>query len=213
VGSANLSSEKGYFVDCSVECQKGQFSAAVSQYLYYFTNYIFLAPTGEWSKLPHAGQIYRYMQSAAVMGGLEVSTTQEFGKHLELLINGEWLMNKQVGNDGDYPLPFSPPANIFAELSYKLKPEGKLGSTKVSVHCKKAFEQNRIARNEAVTPGYQIIGLGLHTTIKTVGRKLLVDVQAHNIFNTKYYNHISFYRKLEIPEPGRNIQVLLSMPF
>ena len=212
MGSANLSSEKGYFIDGSAEYQKGQFSVAVSPYLYYFTNYIFLAPTGEWSKLPHAGQIYRYMQSEAVMGGFEVSATQEFGKHLELLVNGEWLMNKQVGSNGGYPLPFSPPANIFAELSYKLKPEGKLGGTKVSVHCKKAFEQNRIARNEAVTPGYQIIGLGLHTTIKTGGKKILVNVQAHNILNTKYFNHISFYRKLEIPEPGRNIQVLLSMP-
>ena len=146
---------------------------------------------------------------------IEITSTANLGKHLELLINGEWLINSQVKKDGheSYPLPFSPPANLFAELTYKVNPDGDNESTRFSVHCKSVLKQTRIARNEDVTPGYSIVGLGFHTKIKTGPSKILIDIQAHNIFNQKYFNHISFYRKLEIPEPGRNIQVLLSFPF
>ncbi len=212
-GSANLSSEKGYFVDGSIEIRKGNNSFMISPYLYYFSNYIFLSPSLEWSELSHAGQIYRYLQSKAIMGGVEFTSNVEIGKHLDLLLNGEWLMNAQTGNveNSGYPLPFSPPANFFAELSYKLQPNNE--GAKISVHSKSALKQSRIARNESITPGYFSFGMGFHTSVKAGSTKLLIDVHAHNIFNNKYFNHISFYRKLEIPEPGRNVQILLSLPF
>lgn len=212
-GSANLSSEKGYFVDGSFEIRKGNSSIMVTPYLYYFSNYIFLSPSLEWSALPHAGQIYRYMQSEAMMGGVEFTSNIAMGNRMNLLFNGEWLINAQTGDDENsgYPLPFSPPANFFAELSYKLQPNNE--GAKISIHGKSALKQSRIARNESITPGYFSFGMGFHTSLKAGSTKLLIDVHAHNIFNNKYFNHISFYRKLEIPEPGRNVQILLSLPF
>lgn len=39
-----------------------------------------------------------------------------------------------------------------------------------------------------------------------------VDIQAKNILDTKYMEHTSFYRLIEMPEQGRNIVLSMSIP-
>ena len=43
--------------------------------------------------------------------------------------------------------------------------------------------------------------------------RFFTDFQIRNVFDTPFYNHLSFYRKLNVPEPGRNVQVILKIPF
>jgi len=40
-----------------------------------------------------------------------------------------------------------------------------------------------------------------------------VQVGVQNVFNTKYYQHNSFYRPLDIPAMGRSIYCLIKIPF
>lgn len=74
-------------------------------------------------------------------------------------------------------------------------------------------DQNRVARNEDPTPGAQLLHLGAGFRIPMSGTDIEVTLSARNLLNTKYYNHLSFYRKVEIPEPGRNFQLLIKIPF
>jgi iron complex outermembrane receptor protein len=40
-----------------------------------------------------------------------------------------------------------------------------------------------------------------------------VALQVQNLFNTKYFNHTSYYRLINVPEPGRNLVVNVYIPF
>ena len=68
-GDTNLKSEQGWQMDASYNLRYNGFSISVSPFVSWFSNYIFLRPTGEWSVLPHAGQIYRYTGAEALFAG------------------------------------------------------------------------------------------------------------------------------------------------
>lgn len=215
-GDNQLSAEKGYYADAGLEWKNEGFQLEINPYAYYFSNYLYLNPTGEWSKLPHAGQIYRYSESKAILSGIEVSFLKHFWHNLEVHLNAEYIRNEQISDNSNerYPLPFTPPANFFVEFQYEINSSSQtFQETNFFVHCKSSFDQNRVARNEQNTPGYQVFGMGINSTINWGKNTFELVLQANNIFDSKYFNHLSFYRKLEIPEPGRNIQLLIKIPF
>jgi iron complex outermembrane receptor protein len=214
-GDPNLDAEKDYVLDTKLNYRKNSFSASVSPYLYYFENYIFLNPSGQFSILPHAGQIYQFTQSEALLTGIEFDFNTVFAEKWHTQFTFEYLYNRQVTNDRsrNFPLPFSPPVNGFLEVGYEfLQKLNTFNDTEVFANSAFAFEQDRIAQNEEITPGYQIFGGGLRTNLEIGNFKAIVNLQVTNIFNTRYLNHTNFYRALEIPEMGRNIQLMLKTP-
>lgn len=214
-GDENLDPEKGYVFDTKLNYSKNSFRASVSPYAYYFGNYIFLNPSGIFSILPHSGQIYQFTQSEALLTGVELDLEKTFFNKLHAQFIFEYLYNKQVTSSGarNFPLPFTPPINGFGELSYSILENSSLFSkTEIFGNTAFALEQKRIAQNEAITPGYQIFGGGFRTGLHIGNFKADVNVQITNLFNTKYFNHTNFYRALEIPEMGRNIQLMLKIP-
>ncbi len=215
-GDANLDSEKGYYADMSMEYRENKWSMGLSPYAYYFSNYLFLQPTGTWSSLPHAGQVYQYSQSAAILAGLEWSAHLQIAPRLKAEATVEYVYNRQVSSEPSkrYPLPFTPPLNGFLELGYQLKNAAAWhGKTRFFVNSRMAASQNRVARNEKATDGYVIFGAGVSTNLAWPSPHTELVLQGFNLMNTKYYNHISFYRQVEIPEQGRNIQFMLKVPF
>ena len=216
MGDENLKSEKGYYIDGNLEWISRGFSLEFSPYMYYFSNYLFLKPSGDWSLLPHAGQIYRYSQSEAILSGFELSITKNWFNQLGSTFIFEYIYNQQVSSDKTqrYPLPFTPPVNGFVEFDYSLFKQGKVvKDSRVYINSRMALAQNRVCQNEETTDGYVLLGIGVSTKINVLNQECTVNIQGSNLLNTKYYNHVSFYRKVEIPEPGRNIQLLLKVPF
>lgn len=210
-GDVTLNSERGYIIDFQSNYQTENFRLSFSPYLYYFTNYIYLKPTGEFSVLPHSGQIYRFSQTEAMLTGFELESNYSFGKfNTEIIL--EYIYNRQVKEK--YPLPFTPPFNVFAKIDYSLFEESKFFENSVfSVNGKYFAQQNRTAQNEEITPSSAVFGAGFSSDLNfgKVKPKLTLSVQ--NIFDTKYYSHMSFYRALEIPEQGRNIQIMINYNF
>jgi iron complex outermembrane receptor protein len=74
------------------------------------------------------------------------------------------------------------------------------------------LKQNRIATNEDITPGANLIHWGASANLPIGKTSVEIIASVQNLLDTKYYNHLSFYRKVEIPEPGRNIQILIKIP-
>lgn len=214
-GDSNLNPEKGYVIDTKLNYSKNSFKASISPYLYYFDNYIFLNPSGIFSVLPHSGQIYQFTQSKALLTGIEIDLEKTFFQKLRTQAVFEYLYNRQVTStrSRNYPLPFSPPVNGFGEVGYLFLENSKtFNETEFFVNTSFALEQNRIAQTEEITPGYMIFGSGIRTGITAGKFKANINLQVSNIFNTKYFNHTNFYRALEIPEMGRNIQLMLRIP-
>ncbi|MBI6117451.1 TonB-dependent receptor [Salegentibacter maritimus] len=214
-GDSNLDPEKGYVLDTKLNYRKNDLKASLSPYLYYFENYIFLNPSGRFSILPHAGQVYQFTQSEALLTGVELDFYTVFAEKWHTQFTFEYLYNRQVTSDKsrNFPLPFTPPVNGFLEIGYDFSHKSKtFKNTEIFANSSFAFQQERVAQNEEITPGYQVFGGGLRTNIQIANFKAAINLQASNVFNTKYFNHTNFYRALEIPEMGRNIQLMVKIP-
>lgn len=71
--------------------------------------------------------------------------------------------------------------------------------------------QNRVERNEWASPGYQVVHFSAGFSVYRKQQEFLqVSFQCRNATNALYFNHLSRYRLLNLPEPGRNFIVQLS---
>ena len=204
-GDASLHSEQGWQMDVSHSYQQRGISLEVTPFVSWFSNYIYLRPTGEWSILPHAGQVYRYTGIEALFAGAEIRLGIDFLRHLNYTISGEYVYAQNQSRN--IPLAFSPPTSIRNRVKWTKK------SIQLYSEWQSIFDQYRVANNEPVTPGANLLHGGGMISIPFNKTKVDVSLSIQNIFNTKYYNHLSFYRRVEIPEPGRNFQLLINIPF
>ena len=205
-GDANLKSEQGWQMDASYNLRYNGFSISVSPFVSWFSNYIFLRPTGEWSVLPHAGQIYRYTGAEVLFAGTEATIDIHFLGSFNYRISGEYVYTYNC--DEHIPLSFSPPFSMRNTLTWQRK------QVMLYAEWQSIARQNRVDRNEDRTPGANLFHLGGSLNIPIRGNQAIeITLTARNIFNTRYYNHLSFYRKVEIPEPGHNFQLLIKIPF
>ncbi|MDR2472618.1 MAG: TonB-dependent receptor, partial [Tannerella sp.] len=200
-GNASLNSETGWQTDASLLFQRGCISLTFSPFLYYFENYIYLRPTGEWSVLPHAGQIYRYTGVEAFFAGTEAEMRIDITRRLTYTFSGEYIYTHNA--DEHTPMAFSPPSSMRNRLTFKASEKIRLNAELQTVAA-----QNRVAKNEDPTSRANLV----HLTAVMRLSFAEVTLSAHNLLNTAYFNHLSFYRKAEIPEPGRNLQLSIILP-
>lgn len=211
LGDSLLKSEVGYQFDAGYTYEANDFQFALSPFISWFQNYIFLEPTGQWSILPHAGQIYKYNQARTLVGGGELTVSKRFKDHTEIESGLEYVYMQNL-TDG-YPLPFSPPASIFNSLNLSLPIRKQKESYSLKVEHRYTFAQNRVARNEEKTPDYNLFNLSFSVSKQLNSSKFEIIMQLRNLLNQKYFNHLSYYRKLHIPEAGRNVQISLKYSF
>lgn len=212
VGDPDLNNEESYYADMHWEWKQPEFFAGVGAYSYYFTNFLYLQPTGELDHpIPDAGGIYYYRQSKALLSGLEGTLSQTFFKRLTLDANVELPYNYLINDNGllGYGVPFSPPVNGYVALTYRFA-----NHIKAALNNKWALAKTRsIGQGEEPTPGYTVFGMSVSYDVKWNKNMVNMVFQVQNILNTKYYNSMSYYRKLNIPEQGRNFQFMLKIPF
>lgn len=206
-GDPSLKSEKGWQLDASYLYEKNGIQLSVSPFASWFSNYIFLNPTGEWpeASLPHTGQVYRFTGAEAVFAGTELSFSIDFLRRFNYSFVGEYIYTYNV--DRKTALSFSPPASMRNTITWSNK------MFQVYGELQSIASQNRIANNENKTDGANLVHLGANASL-TLGKTTIeIGLSVRNLMDTKYYNHLSFYRKVEIPEPGRNFQLSIRIPF
>lgn len=204
-GNSTLDSEKGWQLDVSYAYQNKKIALSIMPFFSRFSNYIYLRPTGQWSILPHAGQIYRYTGAKTTFAGVELSLAYKILPNIEYSLTGEYTYT--YNKDEHTPLSFSPPASMRNTLMWK--------NNKIQLYGEiySIASQHRVAKNEATTSGANLINLGGSYNLKLGKIEIDINLSFRNILDIHYYNHLSFYRKVEIPEPGRNIQLLIKIPF
>ncbi|AZI26853.1 TonB-dependent receptor [Pedobacter sp. G11] len=214
-GNPNLSPEKSYQADLSLAWNDERWSVQLSPFYNYFPNYIYLNPTSEHDYAYGAGnQIFEYAQSSVQRFGGELQLKYEIFKNLSTQFLGEILQAKQLsGNKKGFTLPFSPPASALINLTYSPKTGRQLSNTYFSIDYRLTSKQDNIVPPEKKTPGYQIVNIQAGTKLSLYGNPLQLSLQVQNLFDTKYLNHTSFYRLIELPEAGRNLVLSLKIPF
>ena len=102
------------------------------------------------------------------------------------------------------PISFAPPPSASFTLSYRPKDVmTKSDQLNLALSYKVYAEQNRVDQNEKETPGYEMVDLIFGYSVRKKNT-LTVNFSVQNVFNKWYLNHLSRYRPLNIPEPGRN---------
>lgn len=210
-GNTGLQSEQGIQLDFDYTFRAKSFRISLNPFAAYFDNYIYLNPSGKWSILPHAGQIYEYEQAEAYMIGGEINANYRITEHWELSSAMEYVHNLNITTG--YPLPFSPPMTIKNQLAYSGNSRKAIRQYSVRLENENIMAQNRISTNEEKTGGAVLWHFSANANWPIAKWRFITDFQVRNIFDTAFYNHLSFYRKLNAPEAGRNIQLILKIPF
>ncbi|MFI3280819.1 MAG: TonB-dependent receptor [Rikenellaceae bacterium] len=204
-GDPTLDSERGWQADLGYEYSSDRISFSLSPYVSWYASYIYLQPTLEWSVLPHAGQIYRYTQCEALFAGGEAALSVNLSKQWQYKASVEYTYSCNI--DERISITFTPPTTMRNEISWNK------GAFTLSAEWKMVADQNNVGRNEDPTPGANLFGFRAVVSLPFISDGVTMVASVDNIFDTKYLNHLSYYRYVEIPEPGRNFQLSIKIPF
>ena len=211
-GDSLLVPEHSYQADLGVYFQSLKTRISVTPFVNFIKDYIYLKPTGTFSPLAEAGQLYKYSATDALMIGLEAGIRYSLFKWLGLEIHAQYVLGQNL-NDG-YPLPFVPPLQIHPFVTFEfVREKGLARSLYFQLAAWYNSPQLRTARNEETTSSSFTMDLSAGISILRSKNQISFRVNASNLFNTSYYNHLSYYRIINLPEPGRNISLSIQWNF
>lgn len=215
VGNPDLSPEISWQFDAGAEYKSKRFAIGATPFVNYFSNYIYLNPTAEHDRLYGNGnQVFNYTQSEVFRYGAELHAHYELSRHFKLGLIGEYVYSEQLsGEKKGFTLPYSPPPSAVFNIKYQKRKTRIADNAYLSLDYRVTAAQNDIVPPEEPTEGYQLINAGIGGDVELSNQKISISLQVQNVLNNKYFNHTSYYRLINVPEPGRNFIVNISVPF
>jgi len=215
VGDPEISPEESYQLDLGLEYSADKLAIGASPFLNYFSNYIYLNPSSDHDRLYGNGnQIFYYTQAEVLRYGLELHAHYEPVNTLKFGLIGEYVYSEQLsGEKMGFTLPYSPPASLILNLTYRKHMLRGINEPYVSLDYRMTAAQNHIVPPEEKTPGHQVLDLAMGGMVELEALKFDLSLQIQNLSDRKYFNHTSFNRLINVPEQGRNIVVNMSVPF
>lgn len=215
IGNPDLNPEHGYTVDFDMNYAPNKnLEIQVNPFFTYYSNFIFLEKVTDSPIDLYDEQPYKYSQAKAIYGGGEYKVLWHPFRKLQLTTAGSLVLNRNI--DDDNPLPFTPPFTMTNEIKFldDTRSRKELSYYQVSLAHRWYADQNRVGVGEEKTKGTNLFDFSAGIVYK-LSKKWPVDVnmQVKNIFNTRYLNHMSLYRRINIPEQGRSFQLLVRIPF
>lgn len=209
-GDSTLRTEAGWQLDLGLVHSRKQLSLTLTPFVHLFDNYIYLRPTAVFSPLPEAGQLYRYTESRMLQSGGEVEVLWQPLPGWYWRSAAEYVWNQNLDNGA--AIPFTPPLLLRNELTCK-KDVQKARELLLTIEHVASAAQQRTDVNERSTPGYQLLNASAGAGWPIGTGRLDLLVQVRNLLNTSYLLHLSRYRILNLPEPGRNVMLSLRYSF
>lgn len=212
IGNATLNPERGFQADFLLNYQSKIWHLNASPFVAYYNQFIYLSPTGTFSTLGSGGTIWEYRQDNVTYSGFELSSDFHPIEGLHINQSVEYVYNYNFQTS--LSLPFTPPLKLINEIDYhfhlgkKKQHKIKLGATHLLTNA-----QNFTDRNELTTAGYHLFNCKIGYDIVLNNQLFKFQLMMNNLTNQVYFNHLSRYRLLNIPEQGRNIVFSMSIPF
>lgn len=210
-GNRDLGAEESYQLDAEVAHESGGFSFSVTPFVNYFTHYIYLNPTSEYYETQ---QVWEYSSSEVFRTGGEISIGIKPMEQLRLDTSVEYVHSRQLnGPKKGFSLPFSPPLSTLVSASYSPKVFWIFSQSQITADFRWTAQQDDIVPPENVTKGYKVLNLAFRTKINLMAQDKPTELRLklNNVFNTKYFDHTSFYRMIDVPEPGRNLSLSITI--
>ena len=215
IGLPELGAEHTYGLEASLGYMVDKTELKITSYQNYSPNYHLSKVMGagyepgadwiEWGS-GSAGWLYIYQ-----MSGLEVyihGYESEFRYDLNDIISFDGSFSATRGRNltDNSSLYYMPPDRILLSTEIKILPFS------INLMHKKVFNQNRIGLYESATSGYETYNLIGTYTIKDSWAMHKIILQIDNVFDRKYYNHLSRIKSI-MPEKGRNIGLQYRLNF
>lgn len=211
IGNPNLDSERSYQADINYTYRQKNFHIGISPFASYYDGFIYLGPTGRFSSLPASSMVWEYRQNNAVFYGGELKSEYMIFPGLGISAAAEYVWNYNL--ETNLPLPLTPPFSLLSRLEYNKKLSGKiLESFYLFSEVRVVSAQNRVDRNERRTDGYTLLESGMGMDLRIKNQLVRFNISGQNLTNEYYFNHLSRYRLLNLPEQGRNINFSIKVP-
>jgi len=210
IGSFDLEPEDAYEADLSMHLNTQNITIGLTGFYNRINNYIYLAPTNETTSKEL--KIYRISQSNARLYGGEAvchyHPIQIPWLHIKASYNGVTGERR----NGDY-LPLIPANKFRYEIGFEKNKIGCFIQPCFKLSALSALKQNKPYQFETPTNAYTLINAKIDTKIKIGQQQMSVGISANNIFDKKYYDHLSVFKMMKIYNPGRNFSLFLKVPF
>ncbi len=199
-GDVNLKNENATQLDFSFDYQYEHFSFSVNPFYNAIQNYIFLSPT---EIVINNSPEFEYLQTNAFLYGGELGF--HYHPHKIHWLHLENNLSTVIAEDRNgYPLPLIPQTKINSTISAEISNKGKVQLKNVFVQHIYKFKQNKTGLFETATNDYSLINIGLNLEIETKNNPIEITTGIKNLLNTKYIDHLSRFKTLEIPNQGIN---------
>lgn len=204
-GNRELKTEKSFGLEWSIAYKAKEVATALTLFNQDYSNFIALVPTTEFHDTDESGVtgdssedflIYDYLAQRARLNGVEWKFSYRFLPAWSAVVMADYLNgeNRQLHR----PLPRISPVRTGFELVYEKN------QWLSSLEWRRTFEQNRVAENETVTPGYNLINFNLSYNLP-LGEEsqLRLYTQMNNLTDEIARNHVSVIKD-KVLLPGRS---------
>jgi iron complex outermembrane recepter protein len=201
LGNTGLTSENATQLDLSAVYQSEHLSVSLNPFVNRIADYIYLSPTN--TRIANR-PAYGYRQQNAVLYGGEAGL--HYHPHKIHWLHIESSLSATLGRgEGHSLLPLMPATRLSSTVKVEFRNHKKIQITNVSFNHIYKFSQNRVALFETQTPRYQLVNIHFNIEIKTRRQPIEVYCSLKNVFNTRYIDHLSRFKTLNIPNQGFNI--------
>jgi iron complex outermembrane receptor protein len=201
IGDPDLKAERNNGLEVAVRHAGSHFRGDVSLFYYRMSDFIFLAPTGEFEEGLIAA---RYRQGGSRYLGAEARTEVRLGGDVWLKL-GVDSVDAQL-RESRTPLPRIPP------VRGKIGLDAHFGSFGIEPELVLANAQHQTFVTETRTAGYALWNLSASYTRASSHRLHLFSVTVFNAANRLYRNHLSLIKDFA-PEIGRGVRFTYSVRF
>ena len=210
VGDQNLNPENAYETDLNLHFHKENITFDIAGFYNRINNYIFISPTGQ---ITGAGiGIYRYKQSNSSLFGGEAGLHFHPSDYRWLHLKATFSTVTGKQENGDY-LPFIPANKLRLELRAVKDELLFLKNVFISANTSITSAKKNAAPDESPTDGYTLVDIGAGGNISMGKQLVTLVVGIENLFDTKYIDHMSTLKEVNLYNPGRNISLNLRIPF
>ncbi len=214
VGNPGLSPETSLQFDLSLIAESNHMSVEVDAFYNLIDRFIYYRQDdGETQTIGGIDYpVFRYVQGDAVLYGGEV--TLDFHPARALHIENSLALVHGTNRETDSPLPFIPATRIRNEIQYTFGKGNKVFSDLyVKAGVQTALAQNKYDDFETRTSAYALVHLGAGAGLH-IGRQVAtVFIEADNLLDQAYFDHLSRTKPLGIYNMGRNVAVGITLPF
>lgn len=210
VGDSHLVPEQSLEGDLSMHYHVKNLSIDVAGFYNYIQNYIFISPTGETTS--SGVGIYRYKQATAYLYGGEAGFHFHPKNAKWVCFEGNYAMVIGKQTNGSY-LPFIPAHKIKFEIRLEKEKLWKVVHPFVALNNNNTFAQNRPAVDEDKTKGYVLFDFSIGGELKIKNQLISLVFSVNNILDTKYMDHLSTLKEVNMYNPGRSFVLSIKVPF